>query len=222
MAILTPDYERMQNGQPQDYDTTKQYRKEFADQDIASAQALITTDNDYLVMDADKLNDLCDTIDYMQQIWEDDKEGFASAYERMCGQVFCDSTIVPPACWMVLFSYDPSKVYNTGDIVEDGDGVYYFCIADNTTGAWDDSKWLRIGNDDVGLEFRYGNIGDLTIGIIIFLDGRFSNLRWLASPFGGIGSTYPNIRYFTSDDAPYTGEIYMGEIYMTDWNGGGS
>lgn len=362
MAILTPDYERMQNGQPQDYNTTKQYRKEFADQDIASAQALITSDNSYLVMDADKLNDLCDTIDYMQQVWANDKEEFANKYLRMTapmvvgrnlidpitininqngitltpnddgvsmtlngtatnsfqvvlcnvdspvpynnasifdsmvtGGLFSDSSLESPIqsaligmeydkddggsggvldygvvsrsylhnyqwklkiafkagdtfdnmqCYPIftcgiphtsgLYSYNGDTqyhlnyIYNTGDLVL-YNGDPYFCISDNTTGEWDDTKWLRIGDDDVGLVFAglYDPLAEYLNGVLV-VDGYTGGVpsqpkvpvTWeykMNDNFTQCGATYPNMRYLTSSQTPYTSEIYM-----TDWNGGGA
>lgn len=213
MAILTPDYERMQNGQPQDYNTTKQYRKEFAEQDIASAQALITNDNNYLVMDADKLNDLCDTINYMQQIWADNKDEFADKYFRLAEE---------PT------TYDTSKTYNVGDLAIYSDNPY-ICITDTTTGTWDSSKWFRIGNDDVGLVFvgQYDPISVYSDGVLV-ANGETGDVpsqlkvpvTWeykMNDNFTQCGATYPNIRYLTSSQTPYTSEIYM-----TDWNGGGA
>ena len=64
MAILTPDYERLQNGQTTDFDMTQEYRADFKSQNISAAQALITSANDYLVMKADNLNDLCEGCGY--------------------------------------------------------------------------------------------------------------------------------------------------------------
>ena len=213
MAILTPDYERMQNSQPQDFSTIKEYRDYFRNQDIDSAQSLITSSNDYLVMDADKLNDLCDTIDYMQQIWDDDKAEFANKYLRL--------TREPEV-------YDSSKTYNIGDLVNYND-VPHFCISYNTTGVWDDTKWLRIGDDDVGLDFvgLYDPLADYSNGVLV-ADGETGGVpsrlklpvTWrykMNDSFTQCGATYPNIRYLTSNDTPYTNEIYM-----TEWNGGGS
>lgn len=207
MAILTPDYERMQNGQPQDYNTTKQYRKEFADQDIASAQALITNDNNYLVMDAGKLDDLCDTINYMQEIWERHKRLFASRYLSLTS----------------IEQYDSEHgVYTSGDLVL-YDGTPYICIDnEGTAGAWDGSKWSVMERDDVGLTFigwsNYGALhGDDTLWINYeSLTATQPPLRWkVGDDLIDYGYTYPNIRYLKSNQTPYTGEIYM-----TDWNGG--
>ena len=203
MAILTSDYKHVQNGQPQDYNTTKEYREDFKNQDIDSAQALITSNNDYLVMDASKLNDLCDTINYMQQIWDDDKAEFQNWYLGMTHYE----------------QYDPTYTYKVGSIVQYNNDNY-FCIVDNTTGTWDGTKWARIGNDDVGLDF----IGDVLEGTVpppqrskLYIETPFfwtSSLPWKCGT-EVVGYTHPNIRYLTESMTPYTSEIYM-----CDWNGG--
>lgn len=206
MAVLTSSYEHIQNGQSVDFETTKEYRDDFKNQDIASAQSLITTSNDYLIMDADKLNDLCDTITYMQEIWENDKNTFRGWY---FGMTHCEQ-------------YDSTHVYKVGSIVAHND-INYFCIADNTTGTWDDSKWIRIGSDDIGLDF----IGGVTEGttplpeqdklyIKIPPSSTFdlNPLPWMCDATV-VGYTYPNIRYLTENMTPYTGEIYM-----CDYEGG--
>lgn len=208
MAILTPDYERMQNGQSVDFETTKEYRNDFKNQDIGSAQALITSDNNYLVMDADKLNDLCDTINYMQQIWMDDKEEFAEKYFRL--------TNTPDL-------YDSSKVYAYGDLVT-YNGSPYICISEQVTGSWQDYRWLRIGNDEVGLRF----VGEQPSEYVpengelwVICDGGYLVPTWEACRNDitiDVGETYPNIRYLTPEEVPYV--TYDDEIYMTDWNGG--
>lgn len=211
MAVLTPDYERMQNSQPQDFSTIKEYRDYFRNQDIDSAQSLITSSNDYLVMDADKLNDLCDTIDYMQQIWDNDKTEFADKYLRL--------TKEPEA-------YDSSQTYNVGDLVS-YNGNPFFCISDDTTGAWDVSKWIKIGGDDVGLVFagQYDPPVVYPDGVLV-ADGETRSIpaqfklpvTWeykMNDSFMQCGATYPNIRYLTSSQTPYANEIYM-----TEWDGG--
>ena len=205
MAILTSDYEHMQNGQPQDFQTTKEYRDDFKNQDITSAQALITDNNSYLVMSADKLNDLCDTITYMQEIWDDDKSEFVNKYFRLTR--YDDS------------QYTPMHTYNTGDLVIYSDESY-ICISDNVTGEWDDSKWIRIGNDDVGLKF----IGVREAGHIYPNDelwvmqqdslGHYTNVCLWHSGNRQIGITRPNIRYIMM------GAPSANEIYMCDYDGG--
>lgn len=209
MAVLTSSYKHIQNGQSVDFETTKEYRDDFKNQDIASAQALITTGNDYLVMDADKLNDLCDTIDYMQQIWEDDKRRFIL-------RLF--SLTEPPEEYNGM-----SRVYTTGELVL-YNGVPYICIdSDGTSGTWDDSKWIRIGSDDIGLDF----IGGVTEGTTPLPEQNKLYIKIPPSPIFDlnplpwmcdatvVGYTYPNIRYLTEDMTPYTGEIYM-----CDYEGG--
>lgn len=201
MAVLTPDYERIQNGQPQDFATTQEYREDFKNQDIASAQALITSDNNYLVMDADKLNDLCDTINYMQQIWIDDKEEFVEKYFRL--------TNMPEL-------YDSSRVYAYGDLVTYNNNPY-ICISEQATGSWQDYRWFRIGRDDIGLDFvetYTTGVNELLVGVLIW-QGKLDYIYYYVPHGGTIGYAYPNIRYRASNDIPYTGEIYI-----TDWNGG--
>lgn len=215
MAVLTPAYEHLQNGQVTDFETTKEYRAYFEDQDIASAQALVTSDNNYLVMDADKLNDLCDTINYMQQIWADDKEEFFRKYRGMIPEVCI--TLLPEGedCRIQIPDYSEQISHNTGSIVR-YINQYYFCIADNVQGNWDDSKWIKIGSDDVGLEFNglYGEESGLyvTLGVIP-PDPTFTQLIWHAKQAGStqeiVGYTYPNIRYRTDETGLYDNEIYM-------------
>ena len=213
MAILTPDYERLQNTQVPEFDMVEEYRDDFSNQDIDSAQALITSDKKYLVMDADALNDLCDTLMYMQSIWESDKFDFRLAYMRMCATIECFGT----GCSATIPEYNIGSTYNVGDIVA-YNGNYYFCIVDNVTGTWDDSKWIRIDKDDVGLDF----IGGSTMSTShttdeLWVDTSSSLPTWYQGEDNIIGYTYPNMRYLTSNDTPYSGEIYM-----TDWVGGGN
>lgn len=212
MAILTPDYERLQNGQTTDFDITQEYREDFKNQNITAAQALITSANDYLVMKASKLNDLCDTILYTEQFWEDDKDTFTQKYFRL--------TETPNA-------YSASETYNIGNLVI-YNGDPYVCTSDNTIGTWDDSKWIKIGNDDVGLVFvgqrepliTYPNGALLVNGETGSIPPRLKlPVTWeykMNDSFTQCGATYPNIRYLTSNDTPYANEIYM-----TDWDGGG-
>lgn len=83
MSVLTPDYERMQSLNAQQGNLRNQYKQLFKDGNIDGAQTLVNNDNAQLAMNASKLNDLVDTINYMQQFWADDKEQFTNWYLGM-------------------------------------------------------------------------------------------------------------------------------------------
>lgn len=202
MSVLTSDYERLQSPDSNDEELVKQYRTLFNNQNIAGAQALINQDNAYLVMNASKLNDLVDTINYMQQFWADDKEQFVDWYMGMTES---------------LEVYDSTATYHTGSLVL-YDNLPYFCIVDDTTGAWDSSKWILLKPNETGVNFSertvHPNINDMVwrnennIIIWSYYDGGLdAYLR--------VAQTYPNIRYLSD-----TTQAINNEVYITDYSEG--
>lgn len=196
MTRLSQNYERMQSTPSANKDLVDEYRDDFAQGAIGTAQALITSATDQLVMNASKLNSLVETINYMQAFWAADKEQFESWF-------------------MGLFSasaYDTTKTYHSGTIVSYSGG-YYICIVDGTTGAWNASKWMKLGYTGVGLTFRgeydanetYTN-GDLTIKVVNNIPTwqYYNGSSWVT-----IGYIYGNLRYLEDSTDAYDGEIYI-------------
>lgn len=76
MSILSPDYDRLTNSDIGGATLTQQYKTTFASGDIDGAHTLVEDTNPNVAMSATRLNDLCDTITYMQNIWKKDKAVF--------------------------------------------------------------------------------------------------------------------------------------------------
>lgn len=203
MSVLTPDYERMQSLNAKQGNLRNQYKQLFENGDIDGAQTLVNNDNAQLVMNASKLNDLVDTINYMQQFWADDKEQFIDWYLGMAQ--------LPSA-------YDSGNTYHTGALVVYND-LPYFCISDNTTGTWDSSKWILLKPNETGINFvektPSPNINDM------FWENENNIISWFYYDGGWgaylrVAQTYPNIRYLS--DAT---QAIDGEVYITDYSEGG-
>ena len=196
MTRLSQDYERMQSTPSTEKDLVDEYREDFAQGLIGTAQGLIDSSTDQLVMVASKLNSLVDTINYMQAFWAADKAKFESWFLGMFGSS----------------AYDSTKTYHSGTIVSYS-GNYYICIVDDTTGAWNASKWLKLGYAGVGLTFKgeydanetYSN-GDLTIKVV---DSIPTWQYYNGSAWTTIGYIYGNLRYLEDPTDAYDGEIYI-------------
>lgn len=203
MSVLTSDYERLQSPDSNDEELVKQYRTLFNNQNIAGAQALINQDNAYLVMNASKLNDLVDTINYMQQFWADDKEQFVDWYMGMTES---------------LEVYDSTATYHTGSLVL-YDNLPYFCIVDDTTGAWDSSKWILLKPNETGVNFvgEYDGTVSYDTGDLVRSNNN-SIIEWKyydGTNFIVVAITYPNIRYLSD-----TTQAINNEVYITDYSEG--
>lgn len=203
MSVLTPDYERMQSLNAQQGSLRNQYKQLFKNGNIDGAQALVNNDSAQLAMNASKLNDLVDTINYMQQIWEDDKEQFTDWYLGMA---------------QLPSTYDSSNTYHTGALVVYND-LPYFCISDNTTGTWNSSKWILLKPNEIGLNFvgEYDSTASYDTGDLVWSNNN-GIIEWKyydGTDFIVVATTYPNIRYLSD-----TTQAIDGEVYITDWNGG--
>lgn len=209
MSILTPDYERLQSSATTDNELVHRYRRLFGEQNISGAQALITPEHAHLVMSADKLNDLVDTINYMQQFWMDDKDQFVEWYMNMTKS---------------LDLYSTSKTYNVGNLVT-YNSLPYFCLEHDVTGVWDSSKWILLKPVDTGLTIYGEDTGSLLLDNSLLWEVESNNLiNWKYMDNSGsqvtqVATTHPNIRYI---DSGVPGVIYDDEIYMTEWDGGGA
>lgn len=207
MSILSPDYDRLTNSDIGDATLTQQYKTTFASGDIDGAHTLVENANPNVAMSATRLNDLCDTITYMQNIWAEDKETFFSYFQNMA---------------QVGGTYDAEVTYNKGDIVHYNDAPH-LCIENGTTGVFDPSKWILLKPNDLGVNLRgeYDSQQTYQVNDVVWqYDTTNDAIIWkvcTSSPqtFETIVTKYPNIRYLGSNDTPYTNEIYM-----TDWNGG--
>ena len=203
MSVLTPDYERMQSLNAQQGNLRNQYRQLFNNQNIDSAQALINSDNAYIVMNASKLNDLVDTINYMQQFWAEDKEQFIDWYLGMAQS---------PSV------YDSSNTYHTGALVTYND-LPYLCISDNTTGAWDSSKWILLKPNEAGINIvgEYDSTASYNTGDLAWSNNN-GIIEWKyydGTNFIVVATTYPNIRYLSD-----TTQATNNEVYITDYSEG--
>ena len=125
MSVLSQDYERLQNASITNKNVVDNYKQAFDNQNITLAHQSVS-ECPYLVMSADNLNNLVDTINYMQQFWADDKDEFAGWW---CGMGDTPTT------------YDPAQTDNVGQVAYYRNNPY-FCIEHNTTGAFDYNKWL--------------------------------------------------------------------------------
>lgn len=203
MSVLAPDYERMQSLNAQQGNLRNRYKELFNNQNIDGAQALINSNNAYIVMNASKLNDLVDTINYMQQFWADDKEQFANWYLGMAQ--------LPSA-------YDSNHTYHTGALVV-YNGLPYFCISDNTTGTWDSSKWILLKPNETGVNFvgEYDSTASYNTGDLAWSNNN-GIIEWKyydGTNFIVVATTYPNIRYLS--DAT---QAMDNEVYITDYSEG--
>lgn len=204
MSVLTPDYERMQSLNAQQGNLRNQYKQLFENGDIDGAQTLVNNDNAQLAMNASKLNDLVDTINYMQQFWADDKEQFANWYLGMAQ--------LPSA-------YDSNNTYHTGALVV-YNGLPYFCISDNTTGTWDSSKWILLKPNETGVNFvgEYDSTASYNTDDLVWSNNN-NIIEWKyydGTDFIVVATTYPNIRYLSD-----TTQAIDGEVYITDYSEGG-
>lgn len=203
MSVLTSDYERLQSPNASDEKLVEQYRSLFNNQNIAGAQALINQDNSYLIMNASKLNDLVDTINYMQQFWADDKEQFADWY---LGMAESPST------------YDSSNTYHTGALVLYND-LPYMCMSDNTTGTWDSSKWILLKPNESGINIvgEYDSTASYNTGDLVWNNSN-GIIEWKyydGTNFIVVAHTYPNIRYLSDIT-----QAINNEVYITDYSEG--
>lgn len=196
MARLSEDYEHIQSTPSTAKELLDDYRYYFSQGQIDSAQGLIDSSNDQLVLDASKLNSLVETINYMQAFWAEDKEKFIEWLLAMCDYE----------------AYDSTKTYHTGAVVS-YDDYYYICISDDTTGSFNPSYWIRLGSTDVGLNFigeydssaTYNN-NDLVINVINNIPTwqYYNGSSWVT-----IGYMYGNLRYLEDPTDAYDGEIYI-------------
>lgn len=203
MSVLTPDYERMQSLNAQQGNLRNRYKELFNNQNIDGAQALINSDNAYIVMNASKLNDLVDTINYMQQFWAEDKEQFADWYLGMA-----QSPI----------AYDSGNTYHTGALVVYND-LPYLCISDNTTGTWDSSKWILLKPNESGVNIvdEYDSTASYNTGDLVWSNNN-GIIEWKyydGTNFIVVATTYPNIRYLSD-----TTQATNNEVYITDYSEG--
>lgn len=203
MSVLTPDYERMQSLNAQQGSLRNQYKQLFKNGNIDGAQALINSDNAYIVMNASKLNDLVDTINYMQQFWAEDKEQFTDWYLGMA---------------QLPSTYDSSNIYHTGALVVYND-LPYLCISDNTTGTWDSSKWILLKSNEAGINIvgEYNSTASYNTGDLVWSNNN-GIIEWKyydGTNFIVVATTYPNIRYLSD-----TTQAMSNEVYITDYSEG--
>ena len=211
MSVLTADYERLQNLSTTDNALANQYRNLFANQNISGAQALINQDNAYLLMQAKDLNDLVDTINYMQQIWDDDKTTFISWIIGMLGMAEAQGSNVR----QYIPNYDSNLTYHTGGLAK-FDGLPYFCIEDDTTGAWDDSRWILLKPNEMGIIIGNQQGSNLIPqpNISVEVPHIFDSIDWIYNS-EIMAKTRANIRYCDPEQS------INGEIYMTPYTGEG-
>lgn len=203
MSVLTPDYERMQSLNAQQGSLRNQYKQLFKNGNIDGAQALVNNDSAQLAMNASKLNDLVDTINYMQQFWAEDKEQFIDWYLGMA---------------QLPSTYDSSNIYHTGALVVYND-LPYLCILDNTTGTWDSSKWILLKPNETGINIvdEYDSTASYNTGDLVWSNNN-GIIEWKyydGTNFIVVAHTYPNIRYLS--DAT---QAMNNEVYITDYSEG--
>lgn len=210
MSVLTADYERLQNLSTADNALANQYRNLFANQNIGGAQALINQDNAYLLIQAKNLNDLVDTINYMQQIWANDKTTFALWVTGMLG--VGESHGGGSTQWYIP-DYNSGSIYHTGGLAK-FDNLPYFCIEDNTTGEWDDSKWILLKPNEMGITIGYDQDLKPSISLSDSEPYIFDNISWIYNS-DVMAETRANIRYCNPEQS------ISGEIYITPYVGEG-
>lgn len=208
MSVLSQDYDRLQSVTAPDNPIVQNYKQLFGDGDIYGAQQIAMDNCPQVVMDADRLNDLVDTINYMQQFWMDDKITFENLLLGMMSD---------------LSSYDVSEIYDVGQVVVYNDEPY-FCIDRNVTGAFDNTKWLLLKPNEMGfyISDSFGSAQYVSYAEMYSLDGRYLYSNWYDNSGGDYvvrAFTYPNIRYIDEEGGGLESP-YAGEIYMTDWDGG--
>lgn len=198
MTVLSAGYTKLKDVSVGENTIAEQYKEYFRNRNIDGAQNLVETNCPFLAMTASDLNDLCDTINYMQAFWENDKTAFANKYFALG-----DNAIT---------AYNSSSIYNIGNFAI-YDSNRYLCIVDGTTGAFDASKWLLITPNNLGINLKglYDsgatyNANDVTYTI--------SNniVTWQiynGSSWSDIATTYPSIRYLTDVSDAYDGEVYI-------------
>ena len=109
--------------------------------DIDSAHALIGDPNN-IALDKDRLNDLIEIINRLQQV-KIETEAELNQWLANMGD-----TTYP--------MYDDSEIYEAGQIVRGGDGDYlYMCRYDDTTGVSTDDKdsWVAMSTNTLGVDW---------------------------------------------------------------------
>lgn len=195
MTVLSSDYTRLENASTDEDIIAKQYKNYFYSNKIDEAHDLVVEGYPHLAMKASDLDDLCDTINYMQAFWAQDKELFGSKY-------FSLGTDAE--------TYDPSTIYNIGDFAIYNSDTY-LCIVDNTTGAFDITKWLLITPNNLGLNIK-GLYDDgatyYNKDVTYFMDDGVAIWQvYDGSSWTEIATTQQSIRYLSNPSMAYNDEI---------------
>lgn len=185
-------YPKLHNVAKEDNALAIQYKSKFneVNADIAGAQALIDDDptsEDYngdLVLNADKLNAICESLDDLQPPFINAKETLAE--------------------WMMNFSkevteYDSTETYNYGEVVTYQDNTY-ICINKNVTGAFDTTKWLMITPSDLGFDLTDAEVVDNNGLVEIYLNDE------------KIAQVTPNLLYLDDEDDAQNGMVYLVQV----------
>lgn len=195
MTVLSAGYTKLKDVSVEENTIAEQYKEYFRNRNIDGAQDLVETNCPFLAMKASDLNDLCDTINYMQAFWAQDKELFGGKY-------FSLGTDAE--------TYDPSTIYNIGDFAIYNSNTY-LCIVDNTTGAFDITKWLLITPNNLGLNIK-GLYDDVATyynkDVTYFMDDGVAIWQvYDGSSWTEIATTQQSIRYLSNPSTAYNDEI---------------
>lgn len=205
MTILSNDYDRLRNPDSQQNDVVENYKETFASGDIDSAKNEINTNYPFLAMSAKHLNDLCDTIVAMENIWAIDKTTFTNKILALGN---------------LADAYDTSHTYYIGDL------VYYnskpfLCIVDGATGGFDITKWLLLTPNELGVTIKglYDSSNTYVTDDITYIVNSDS-VTWRiynGNTWVDIVTIYPPLRFLEDES-----DAYSGEIYITPLEGGGN
>lgn len=195
MTVLSSDYTRLESVSTDEDIIAKQYKDYFHNNEIDEAHDLVVDGYPHIAMKASDLNDLCDTINYMQAFWAQDKELFGGKY-------FSLGTDAE--------TYDSSSTYNIGDFAIYNSNTY-LCIVDNTTGAFDVIKWLLITPNNLGLNIK-GLYDDgatyYNKDVTYFMDDGVAIWQvYDGSSWTEIATTQQSIRYLSNPSTAYNDEI---------------
>lgn len=127
--------------------------------DISSAQALVD-DADNIVLDKDRLNDLIEIINELQNV-KIETEAELNQWLANMGD-----TTYP--------MYSNSEIYYAGEIVRDDDGDYlYMCRYDDTTGVptSDKDNWVAMSTNTLGVNWADDVTTERKVGRTTYLVG---------------------------------------------------
>ena len=197
MTVLSNDYTRLKNPNAEQGDVVEAYKTKFATGDIDGAKAEVTTTYPFIAMSASDLNNLCDTITYMQNIWATDKTTFGN-------KVLALGTAPSP--------YSTTTTYNIGSLATYNSNPY-LCIVDGTTGTWDATKWVLLTPNNLGINIKglYNSVETYSNGDVTYTinNGVTTWQIYNGSTWSDITEVHPSIRYLSDSTEAYSGEIYI-------------